>query len=255
MEYMRYKEHHICINIGSQRAKLRISSDACPFEGIIHRGQFLITPATQLVNWHLMDKAQALSIGLEPKFVEDIAAAMEMKPDKELILSSVAVSNRNIWIYGQQLMEELESGDVGGCLIAGSLARLLAAHLLRNYTRRPPRNRIRRNSYSNTKNDYILKVKEILDDGMRTDYGRIELAKLVHKSGNQLDVQFKKRFGVTMLEYQRHRRVELAKGMLREGYLPAEVSYQLGYCHVNHFYNQFKRYVHCTPAEFQKSPF
>lgn len=252
-DWMICKKHHISINFGFNAPLLKIASDDRPFEGEIHPGKILITPAGQPVKWSLMDKAQALSISLQPEFVRDIAAAMEMKPDRELILNKVAVSDRKILICGELLLEELETGDAGGCLIAESLARILAAHLLRYHTSHPPRNRNRR-VFSN--NDYVLKVKEILDDGMKTNYGRLDLAKLVHKSANQLDSQFKKRFGITVIEYQRRRRVELAREMLWDGHLSIlDVSNKLGYCNISHFYREFKKYVRCTPAEFKKSPF
>ena len=57
-------------------------------------------------------------------------------------------------------------------------------------------------------------------------------------------------FGISISDYIRKRRFELAIKLLKEGYRVSEVAYMTGFTDPGYFSRTFKRYFGKTPSEY-----
>ncbi len=78
------------------------------------------------------------------------------------------------------------------------------------------------------------------------------LAEYLHLNPRYFSTLFKKKEGVSPLDYLTRIRMEAAKDLLRDTDIPAsEVSYLVGYEDPRYFYKVFKKYTGQTPTNFR----
>jgi len=64
---------------------------------------------------------------------------------------------------------------------------------------------------------------------------------------------FRRATGFSPMEYLRHRRIEQAQVLLREGrYKVSEIASDLGFFDQSHFVRRFRRATGCTPARYAR---
>lgn len=64
---------------------------------------------------------------------------------------------------------------------------------------------------------------------------------------------FRRATGFSPMEYLRHRRIEQARVLLREGrYKVSEIASDLGFFDQSHFVRRFRRATGCTPARYAR---
>lgn len=65
---------------------------------------------------------------------------------------------------------------------------------------------------------------------------------------------FRRATGFSPMEYLRHRRIEQAQVLLREGrHKVSEIASDLGFFDQSHFVRRFRRATGCTPARFART--
>lgn len=142
VDKLRYAEDHVCINMGSEPARLKYVCEDGEFVKEIRPREFLVTPAGQPVWWELLDPATALSVRLQPRFMRKVAESeLGMDPDCFELLHRVAErDDEHVYDLGKILHWELQQGKSGAGACAECMATVLAVHLLRHHSspRRPP---------------------------------------------------------------------------------------------------------------------
>lgn len=101
-------------------------------------------------------------------------------------------------------------------------------------------------------NKYQLKEKidDCLKDGVSLDY----IASALNMSVSTLQRKFKAAFDITVFDYVRQRRLEIAKtAMVIQGLSVGEAAYLAGYKYPSNFVTAFKKHFNLTPSEFIRS--
>lgn len=96
-------------------------------------------------------------------------------------------------------------------------------------------------------------VREILEDRTTENVGLDELAAAAGLSRFHLIRVFQRRYGVTPFAYQRNRRIEKARVVLRTGSSIADVAAAAGFADQSHLGRSFRAVMGSTPGQYRQS--
>jgi AraC-like DNA-binding protein len=99
----------------------------------------------------------------------------------------------------------------------------------------------------------VAKVREILDDRTAENVGLDELAAAAGVSRFHLIRVFQRRYGLTPFAYQRNRRIEKARAVLRTGRSIADAAAAAGFSDQSHLGRSFRAVMGSTPGEYRES--
>jgi AraC family transcriptional regulator len=213
-------------------------------------GSVTLIPAGYPSQWRWRGAGDSTHVLLNSRWLERVAAeALDLNLDRVELPPIPNLSHPQIWAAVMGLGDELQSGGLGGRLLADALGNVLAVHLLRHFSPAPagaaldgvlPRHKLR------AVIDYI---HEHLDAELSLDH----LAAIAHLSPYHFARVFKNSTGLPPHQYVIARRVERAKELLRGRNRPslAEVAAEVGFSDQSHFTRHFRRLVGITPRRFQ----
>ena len=99
----------------------------------------------------------------------------------------------------------------------------------------------------------IKQILQYIQENYEKNLTLCGLAAYFHMSEGQFCRFFKSQIGMTAIEYLNYYRIGVACDMLKEGILPiSEIATECGYNNISYFNRTFRRYMHCTPGEYQK---
>ncbi|MEJ5244671.1 MAG: AraC family transcriptional regulator [Bacteroidota bacterium] len=79
-----------------------------------------------------------------------------------------------------------------------------------------------------------------------------ELCRIADITHTRLNKAFKQEFGLTVFDYLRNKRLEIAKQMLENGNNVTDISYELGYSSPAHLSREFSKKYGISPKKYQK---
>lgn len=101
--------------------------------------------------------------------------------------------------------------------------------------------------------DAVETVEKYIWENLSSALSIEELAKMVYLSPDHLTRLFKKKHGVTLIDYITQKRMFLAKELLDNGIMSiGMVSATVGYPNYSYFTKQFKRFYGKTPREYRQ---
>jgi len=104
---------------------------------------------------------------------------------------------------------------------------------------------IAKNSLDRAKNHIEMNLKDALNPD--------SISKHAYLSARQLDRYFLREMGINIMEYVTNRRIETAKGLLRDTDLPVkQIGMLVGYNNPSSFVQVFKRHVGQSPGSFRE---
>jgi AraC family transcriptional regulator len=220
--------------------------DAPPPPGLI-----TIIPAGSTSHWRWSGPSDSTHVLLKPQLLSRVAVeAFDLDPDRVTLPPVYELSHPQIRSAMLALDEELRTGGAGGRLLAESLANGLAVHLLRRFTT-PGRDEAGpRDVLPARKRKAVMEyIEEHLDAELALDH----LAALAHLSPYHFARLFKNSTGLPPHQYVIARRVERAKGLLRnrDRFALADIALEVGFSSQSHFTRHFKRLVGVTPRRFR----
>ena len=99
----------------------------------------------------------------------------------------------------------------------------------------------------------IKQILQYIQENYEKNVTLGELAEVFHMSEGQFCRFFKSQVGMTAIEYLNYYRIGVACDMLKEDVLSiSEVATECGYNNISYFNRTFRKYMHCTPGEYQK---
>jgi len=99
---------------------------------------------------------------------------------------------------------------------------------------------------------WLRRVREVVDESYLSAPSLAELAAVGDVHPVHLSREFRKRYGITIGEYIRKRRIEHASGLLlKSGMAMADIADTCGFSDQSHFCALFKKYSGMTPAKFR----
>jgi len=103
-----------------------------------------------------------------------------------------------------------------------------------------------------TESDMVSRVVVYMQDHLTERISVQELADMVYVSKSYLSRVFKKKTGVSMMEYLNSLRMEAAKAMLAASAMNTEeIAYQTGYHSTKFFYRAFRAYTGMSTREYR----
>jgi YesN/AraC family two-component response regulator len=100
--------------------------------------------------------------------------------------------------------------------------------------------------------DAVVTVEKYIQDNISDPLTVEELAKIVYLSPDHLTRLFKKKHGVTVIDYLTEQRMRLAAELLKQKRLSITmISAKTGYNNYSYFTKIFKKYYGVTPREYQ----
>jgi AraC family transcriptional regulator len=229
------------------------AADGYKFEGVVRKGDILISPAGQPTSWRLDDEGDALGIMLQPAFLHQVASeSMGMNPDRVELLSKGPLCDPWIAKIGNSLLDELQSGGSGTSLNADRLGLALAGHLLKHYLARPPAEAVPSERLPDRRLQKALsRIQDNLGD---SSLSLAVLAKEAHLSESHFCHAFKKTTGWSPHRYLIRQRIERAKQLLRGSSESLfTIAFRVGFADASHLSRHFKRIVRVTPGQYRES--
>ncbi len=98
----------------------------------------------------------------------------------------------------------------------------------------------------------LLKLRAAIQSNPVDEWSVTKMADFLRISPGYLQIIYKKTFGISPMEDVINCRIKLAKEYLLQGsHSIAEIAFQCGYQHVEHFCRQFKKVTGSTPRKYQ----
>ena len=223
------------------------------YDRCVRQGETAILPAGLSSEWNVSagSASESLHIYLRPEFVR--AAAIEnwdACPEDLEIRPQVGAIDARTRFISYALHQELNDTEVAGGVCAESLARLLAVHLLREYsTARPPA----REHKGGLAPHKLRRAIEYIHANLSEELPLSAMAAEVGISPDNFCRSFKQSVGVAPHQYVIRERVETAKRLLRETELTvAEVAYRVGCNSQSRLTLLFRRHMGVTPTAYRK---
>jgi len=189
--------------------------------------------------------ADALLLALDPVFVDQTAASLEVYPDRVELLEQKRETDPALWHIGSALLRGMQGRDAGDRLYGESLSTALAVHLLREYggiAMRPQR------APRGLAKEKLLRAVEYIQDQLHTDLTVADIAKAIHISPYHFTRLFKNATGQSPYRYVMKARAKRAKDLLTSRrFSISEVANQVGFADQSHLTHHVKRFYGVTP--------
>ena len=97
----------------------------------------------------------------------------------------------------------------------------------------------------------VARAREYLIENFDSDVGLEELAEVAGLSRAHLIRAFRKEYHITPHAFLTDRRVQVARRLLRQGRMPADIALECGFADQAHFTRHFKARTGVTPGQFR----
>lgn len=106
----------------------------------------------------------------------------------------------------------------------------------------------------NTTDPLAARILEFIYENYEKKLTLTDLEDSLHYSERHLNQRFKKAVGTTVIEYLNRYRIQKSLTLLREGKVPvSEIGWRCGIGDYKYFNYVFKKYMGCSPKEYQTS--
>jgi AraC family transcriptional regulator len=197
------------------------------------------------------ESAAALVVALDPVFVSQTAAEMEVYPDRVELAEQRGAVDPTLRHMAMALRHGLQSGCAGDALYGEALSTALAVHLLRQHCGiavrpQPASGRLPR--------EKLMRAFEFIQDQLEANLTVAGIARAVHMSPYHFSRLFKKSTGQPPYRYVIQARVKKAKELLTSGKLPIiEIAHRLGFADQSHLTRHLKQAFGITPKMLQET--
>jgi AraC family transcriptional regulator len=215
------------------------------------RGELRFTPAGHSVAFRWTGQVEVLILGMEPWFLESIAAELgaAIAFDRELSLRKLPATHATSALM-QQIGDEL-AAQPGGSLIAEGLARAIGVHLLREFAAVPAA------KPTDAAPPYaVLRAVELMRERLAVGLSLDEMAGQTGVSPFHFARLFKAATGHPPHEYLIRLRVDRAQELIsRHGrtHTMAAIAQESGFADQSHMTRHFRRVLGVTPGEFAEA--
>jgi AraC family transcriptional regulator len=229
---------------------------ACRRGGYRHAGRAVfgdidIIPSGIPSVWEMKGNDTALLLSLSPGLLRIAAEAMDVDAKRLEIRNRFQMRDEAIENLGWALKAEMEAGYPSGRLYLEGMAMSLAARLVRCHSSLALSERKHNGRMAGVR---LRRVLAYVEDNLGQDLSLSDIAGVAELSVSHCKTLFRESMGLPMHQYVIRRRVERAKGLLREGAAPiSQVALEAGFSHQSHLARHMRRLLGISPRELQKS--
>ena len=195
--------------------------------------------------------ADVLFVALDPVFVSQTAASLEVYPDRVELVEQQREADAALRHIALTLLGGTQDWHAGDMLYGESLSTALAIHLLREYggialrPQRAPRGLPR---------EKLLRAVEYIQDQLHEDLSVAGIARAVYMSPYHFSRSFKRATGQSPYRYVIEARAKRAKELLRSRkFSISDVAYQVGFADQSHLTYHVKKFYGLTPKMLMES--
>jgi AraC family transcriptional regulator len=217
----------------------------------VRAGDVTITPFGEPKRFQHAGENVVLILKVTPAFVQEVAGdEYALDPARFELRENFGVRDPELVKIGKQLLAGLELEGPASRLQIDSLAIELAVHMLRRHCTTTT---TELRTASNLPPRKLKRVLEYIDGNLRDDMTLPDLAKLVAMSPGHFAHMFRQTTGLPPHQFVLERRMERAKGLLRDtDLLITEIAQQVGCASHSHLSAMFHRDTGLTPSEYRK---
>lgn len=217
---------------------------------LVREGHISVIPANQPHGGEWRQEADHLIVYLDPGFVSEAARDLLGEDSVELVENYTA-EDPLIGSLASALRVELESEICPQRLYVESLANVLTAHLIRNYSAKSGLENASGKSTGLSKSK-LAAVTDYVRDNLARNITLAELAGVAFMSPYHFSRQFKRSTGLSPYQYVIHQRVQRARELLRRTDLSVtEVSMAVGFTHQSHLAHHTRRLLGVPPTSLR----
>lgn len=211
----------------------------------------LLTHSTDS-HWHWTVPIEVHHLYISPLKVAEIASDAYDRDIRHVELQDILRADDATLINATStLIQELESGGLGGSLFVEAVTNQVCVHLLRNYAgelREAPQ--VKRGLSPLQARRVREFIAEHLDDNLTL----ADIAKVASISVFHLIRQFNGTFGCPPYVYITHQRLERARRLIEAGDTPLKcIAASCGFSDQSHMTRLFRREFKMTPGEYRKN--
>ena len=196
--------------------------------------------------------ADVLFLALDPVFVSQTAASLEVYPDRVELVEQQRETDPAIRHIALALLGGMQDWHAGDMLYGESLSTALVIHLLREYggtALRP------QGAPGGLPREKLVRAVEYIQDQLHEDLTVAGIARAVYMSPYHFSRLFKKATGQSPYRYVIEARAKRAKELLRSHkFSISEVAYQVGFADQSHLTYHVKKFYGLTPKMLMETP-
>lgn len=222
------------------------------YDGIGYENHFFLLPAGVPAEFAWTSTDEAMVLGIAPAALCNTAAQIGYaEPDRVQLQPTVFARDEQIARFIGCLLHEIRTGGAGGRLYSESVLTALNVHLLRHYSTVGAKSKPHKGGLAT---DKLQQVLDYIDANLAdSDISLAMLSQLVGLSGCYFSRRFKQATGLAPHQYVIRRRVERAKGLLRQCQLSiAQVALECGFSSQSHFHGTFRKLAGTTPGCYRE---
>lgn len=235
------------------RIKRVVSGERTPVDVDLRPRMLGIVPVDRDSDWQLRGSPDILTVYLRRCMVERVAAEwLQIDSRRSELIPRLAFNDPMLEQLGLQLLSAARRGDGSDDgLYADQVARLFAAHLLREHST-AARARADSRPDATLSSCRMRHVQDLIESSLHSDLGLARLAAEAGVGEHAFTVAFTRAFGVTPHRYVVQRRIERAKELLRGTDMAVvDVAIETGFASQSHLAATFKRVVGVTPSAYR----
>jgi AraC family transcriptional regulator len=247
-----YIQHVVAVNIG-RPLPFEYKKDG-RFRRVHKRGQICLFPSHRPFFSRIKkDKdrpADALFVALDPVFVSQTAAEMEVYPDRVELVEQRAAVDPTLRHIALALRDGLHAGRAGDAMYGEALSTALAVHLLRKYGAIAVGLQHTRGGLSREK---LMRAIEYIHDQLETELTVSGIPRTVYMSPYHFTRLFKQSTGKSPYRYVIEARAKKAKELLASGkFSIIEIAHRLNFADQSHLTRHLKHHFGLTPKMLQQ---
>ncbi len=223
-----------------------------PERALIGPRRFCLTPGDANTRWEHAGNPEILQIYLRKSAYEQAAEQMYgLDGTQTGIVPRFAVVDPLLEQLALAIMAALRDGTADDRLYIETMAQMISVHLLRMHSTRAKK--VKEVASDGLTRQRMRRLLEYIDANLGGDLSLEAMAAEVDISPCYLSHVFKDALGQSPHQYVLGRRVERAKGMLRDTALPiAEVALTAGFSSQSHLSTWFRRLVGVSPGAYRR---
>lgn len=245
------RRHQVFVSLSSGRARCVRGGEAQVIDA--QPGTVVVQPAGMPITWQIETRLSFAVLQLDPAFFLEVAQSVSGKAASGIeLLATERDSDPGLSNIVGVLCRELVNPQPGGQLYAEALSRILAVHLLRNYTRGGAVEQARAPEEADAPMPAaVARAIRYLQKHLTEEVALDDLARAAYCSPFHLSRLFKQATGMTPWQYLIQLRVNHARHLVTAGAGErslADVARAAGFADQSHLTRHMKRLLGVTPG-------
>ena len=206
-----------------------------------------INPAYQAIHWQWDSFMEIVQLQLPRELIARLAPEYGFDAERLLRLERLNIHDGLIAQIGREVAAILEGTHHGAdTAYMDALATFLGLHLARRYCRDEPETRAGQREMD------LSRVVEYIHQNLGRDLRIEQIARMVNLSNFYFIRQFKAALGMTPHQYILDCRIQLAKELLCDSFLPInDISQRCGFSTQSHFTSAFRQAAGMAPRAYR----